>query len=367
MPQTNETFHQAMERLERAGAGAEFPDDLPAVDPEADETDETDEGAGGGAEDGDKATEKSKADGDTEKASQVAAGGPGKPSADFLAEAERLGLVIDDKGRVSNRERKQFREYKAEQRQALAERERAAEERIAAIKADVLPQLSFASSAFAAWEAKDPEAIAKAFGVKDFAAFQQELIDAQADPNYKRLRELEQRDQQREKERQEAEARAAEAERRERAQVIEKRYLANLAESMSKSESKELAALAELPQVRNAIYEIQQEYWDGKSPIPPERALKLGRKGAPPLRDELLKLRDALNRAFEPEPTEEAEEVAKPVVAKKKPGKALPAGTKTAPAPKPGPSAPKDISEMTPAEYSRYMNQKLLMSEETED
>lgn len=378
-PSPNETFHQAMERLERAGAGAEFPDDLPAGEPEAEEGAGGADGDGGGEQgDGDKATEKSsKADGaEAEKASQAGAGEPGKPSAEFLAEADRLGLVIDDKGRVSNRERQQFRAYKAEQRKQLEAERREAAEKIEAIKADVLPQLGFASTLYKAWESKDPDAIAKAFGLQDFAAFQQELIDAQADPNYKRLRELEQRDAQRERERQEAEARAREAELQQARQRAEEKYLSDLTARMQKSENPELAALAKLPMVRDAVYKIQQEHWDGheSSLLSPERALKLGMRGAKPLRDELLGLRDVLNAAFgapaaaaTQDNEEESEEAPAPAPKPKNGKKALPPGTKTSPAPKAAPSPPKDISQMSPAEYSRYLTEKLKHAEEVED
>jgi hypothetical protein len=143
-----------------------------------------------------------------------------------------------------------------------------------------------------------------------------------------------------------------------------------LMSQMRESPDKVVKALAGLPVVREAIYEVQKAHWDGETTVSPQRALQLGREGAPPLIKELKGLYTALRSAFEEEQAaaeEEAETppakpapkpVAKPA-AKVDPPRAKPPGTKTSPTPKPTPSAPVDISKMSQREYDAYFHKRL--------
>jgi len=356
-PQVGESVIETLARLEAAGAGAEFAESSPGT--------EEAEGGGEGAEAGAKATEKAKgsgkADSDGEEGKSTSAPEAGKPSAEFMAEAERLGLVIDDKGRVANGERKKFREYKEAERAKLDQRAQEISQKLETARTDLRNDLIFANAVRAAREARDETALAKLLGFEDFDAYQQDLINHKADPNHRRLMELERQLQ--EKQRKEAEAEQANqrAEMTAQQRAAEDRYIANLTEQMTKSEDRVVRAIGGLPLFRDAIYEIQKEHWDpiAKRTVSPERALKLALKGAPPLLEEARAIYQRLHEAFGPEEAEEAEErpaakpTPKPVV------KGKPAGTKTGPSPKPSPSAPPDVSKMSDAEVSRYWTKRL--------
>jgi hypothetical protein len=356
-PQIGESVMQTLARLEAAGAGAEFAESSPGA--------ESGEGGSAEPEAEAKATEKSKssgkADSDGEEASATPAAEPGKPSAEFLAEAERLGLAIDDKGRVANGERKKFREYKEAERAKLDQRAREISEKLETARTDLRNDLVFANAVRAAREARDETALAKLLGFEDFDAYQQDLINHKADPNHRRLMELERQLQ--EKQRKEAEAEAARQRQEMTAQqrAAEDKYLANLSESMAKSEDRVVRALGGVPLFRDAIYEIQKEHWDpiAKRTVSPERALKLALKGAPPLLEEARAIYSRLHEAFGPEETEEAEAPPAAKPAPKPVVKGKPAGTKTGPSPKPSPSPPPDVSKMSDAEVSRYWTKRL--------
>lgn len=378
-PQENESFAAAMARIEASGEGIASDDD--PVEGEADEG-EGGEGAGGGekAAPGAKGTQKasskaaSKADGEPEPEAAGDGGGaePGKPSKAFLEECEKLGLEVDNRGRVVNRERKQFREWKESQRKAIEEASHAEITRINEVKTAVRGELDLAKAVRSAYKARDPEALARALGAKDFAEMQDEFVKAYASPDYQRIRELEQENEARRVADQERERRQAEEANRKQEQQIEQRYLSGLTEQMRGSQSVAVKVFAEIPVLRDAIYEIQKEHWNGESTVSPERAIRLGRGGAPPLLEEMRGLYKALKPVFEEAPAEaeaEGEETAAKPVSKPAPkpaakpvARAQPAGTKTGPTPKPAPSAPVDVTKMSEREYSKYVHRRLMES-----
>jgi hypothetical protein len=379
-PQETESFAASMERLAAAGEGIASDDD--PVEGGDDGEGEGGEDGGGGekAAPGAKATQKAtakaatgRADGDAEPQPEGGdAPAPGKPSKAFLEEAEKLGLVIDKRGQVAPRERAQFREYKEKQRQAIDAAAKEQVEQINAVKTELRGELDLAKSVRTAFKNRDPEALAKALGAESYEKMQEEFVKAFADPNYQELLELKRKDEARDRAELERQHREAEAKHRREERQAEERYTEIVTEQMRNSENNAVRAFAQIPILRDAIVEIQKEHWNGKSTVSPERAIRLGRGGAPPLLEEMRGLYKALKPVFDDTPAAEADEgddgtetpparpkpTPKPAV--KEPPKAKPPGTKTSPTPRPSPSAPVDISKMSEREYSQYVHKRLM-------
>lgn len=223
------------------------------------------------------------------------------PKLDQLkALAQELGYAVDA-DKVTVAERAQFREAKRKRFEELTNREKELIEKVESSKREHEAELKFARDLKQAREVGDLDGMAKALGWKDYSDMQSEAIQRFADPNYKRLRELEQKTAEREA----AEAkRLEEAEKREKAEQqnrVVQNYLGDLSKKMADSKDPVIKAFADNPEFAWAIYQIQCENWDGEQTVTPEQALKMASRGASRTVQENLKAQyERLAKAFGP-------------------------------------------------------------------
>jgi hypothetical protein len=238
------------------------------------------------------------------------------------------GFVVDD-GKLTTKEKAEWRLFKQEQRNQLAAAEKEAIGRVEKAQAELAERYKRVEAVEAALTARDHNAVAKALGFEDFEKFQAEIVAWNADPNYQRMRQLEEWKQKQEAEaEQQAKHRQEQEQQQQRAQA-ENTYLGNLTTTMKTSQDPLVQSMAEDPLFIRAVYRIQQENWDGRETVTPEQAVRMASQGARvTLMEELKALHDRLGKAFG----------ARVAPAEPKPAPAL--KPKIASAPKPGPSEP---------------------------
>lgn len=240
--------------------------------------------------------------------------------------AKDLGLEVDS-GRVTHADYKELRLWKdrqvnqLKQREAhLKEQERQLIQQIREAKDEADKhisasgeRLSRAEKVLAAYDAGDPDGFAQALGKKDWNEIQEDFIAKNSDPNYKRLRELERREQEREERDKRAQEEATQAEEQakihaethaeqERRQRARDNYRGELTESMKKSTNRIVREMADDPIFVNTIFMIQEDNYDPSTrrTVTPEQALRMTVNGGKSAVIEALKEQRArLNRALE--------------------------------------------------------------------
>jgi len=228
--------------------------------------------------------------GDEPEAAESEAEGAPEPAEkpETKAKGPKDKKVVENEA-VLPSERAKFKEWKRKQAERIAadERERVSklEEREKAADA----RLKKAEAVEKAYELGDYDALAKALGAEDWNKLQEDVVAKLADPNYKRLRELEkfkaEQTEREEKQKREYEQQQAQ---RQRQEAIGK-YFVDLKKQMTSSKDPLMAAMAEEPNFAQAIYRIQQEQWDGTETVTPEQALKIPAKGATKSLDQELR------------------------------------------------------------------------------
>jgi hypothetical protein len=259
--------------------------------------------------------------------------------------AKKLGMVVDN-GKIMPSDRAKFREWEKKRTESLTSTER---ERLSAVEKrekEVEQQIKQAQSILKAKADGDYQGLAKELGFEDWDKLQEDVIARISDPNYKRLRELEQwKEQEAEREaktKAETEQRETQQKQAQMRAAVQKKF----ASEMPQSKDPLVAAMGDHPLFVNAIMRIQEENWDG-SALPYERMAGMAAKGAPKsLREECKELYDRLHKAFG------GQQQAAPVKARPAPGKSAP----VAPSRGPEASAPKT---MTREERNAYERQRL--------
>lgn len=211
--------------------------------------------------------------------------------------AKKHGFIVED-AKVLPRERHAFREERRAARQKL-EQERA---QFLQERENILNQIrgegSSVIAAKRALDAGDFDGFAKALGAADWNEINSRVINQFADPNYRKLQELERREREREaqaqKQREEqTRLQAAQEEARARAE-----YQQQLAASMAESEDPFVAAMHDDPAFVAAVFNIQRDHWDGAETISVEEAVRLKpRNGGSPLIEQLRTLYSKLSKA----------------------------------------------------------------------
>lgn len=224
--------------------------------------------------------------------------------------AEKLGMTLED-GRVTVAERHQFREQrrlaKLEQDQERARWQSEMEN----ARRQFQSELEFAQGVGEFKKTKDFEKLAKTMGYENWNKLQEEVIAHATDPNYRRIRELEEREEARvrEAERQAQEARVH-AERQQQLEA-QRGYQQQLSRQMAESKDPLVKAMADDPSFVAAVFRVQQEHWDGVQTVTPEQAANMAARGAAkPLRAELRALYDRLAPIFTAPPAAEAAKAA---------------------------------------------------------
>ncbi len=228
-----------------------------------------------------------------------------KPATDDgLAKLQELAKELDMEvvaGKVLPSERNDFREWKRKQKEAMQGEHQTRMAELEKREQGFQEKLKKADALLAAADAADYEGLAKLLGHDDWDKLQESVIARLSDPNYKRLRELERRDQERveaeAKQKQEAETRAQQ---QQRAQAIQA-HMVKLGQHCAASKDPVVQAMADEPNFIQAIFNIQRENYDQEtdSTVTPEQAIKMAVRGAPrALIEELKTLAVKLNKAF---------------------------------------------------------------------
>lgn len=215
--------------------------------------------------------------------------------AQFEALAKELGFRLDG-STVSVAERAQFRE----QRRKFNESTAAQQAQFNAQMQAKLAELEAPRAAFAAWQAGDYDGFAKALGEGDWNGLNRKAIQRHADPNYRLVQELRDKEAKREAD-EKASKERAQREHTERvtAQQIQT-YKVNLGKQASESTDPVARAFADDPMFLDAIYRVQAEnFVEGQDPISIEDAIRLSpRRGGSPLLEELRALYKRAAAAF---------------------------------------------------------------------
>ncbi len=230
--------------------------------------------------------------------------------AQLLAIAAELGMEVND-AEVTVAERVAFREAQKKHAARLETQEQDVLRRLQEAKGGFATEIEQAKALRAAYDAGDYDGLAKLLGPKDWNALQEEMIAKISDPNYKRLRQLEQKEQEREREAEQrriaGERAAFQQKQLEARQIVE----ARLSAQMKNSADPLVAALHDDPQFIAAVIEVQRQNWDGSSTVSPEKAIKIAAKGfTGPLHQHMQNLYQKLQKAFGATPAQAAAVVA---------------------------------------------------------
>lgn len=274
--------------------------------------------------------------------------------------AAKRGLVLEG-GKITAKERAEFRAWKRSQQQAIEQRERELLGKVEGTKAELREQIEFAQRVTQLADDHDFDGLAKLLRFENWDGLQAAYASRLTDPNYRQLRELQEERRQR-KEREEQEARSkAENERRTRLQQAQATYREELSASCAQSANKIVRSLAKDPDFLAVVSAIQREEYDPRTQttVTPEQALELvGPRRQQALSARLKELREALNSAFEEErATEEQEQstmdTKKPTTQTKRPV------SRTGVTPKPAPTGGKSVAELIKSgEWTAHKRQR---------
>lgn len=237
--------------------------------------------------------------------------------------ASENGFVVDD-GKLTTKEKAEWRIFKQEQRNQLAQAEKEAVARIEQARTELAERNAKVEAFEAAIKNRDHNALAKAAGFEDWDKLQEGIVSWQ-DPAYLERKELREWKEKVEREQEQAAQQRLEQERQQAQIQAQNAYKQQLSGAMKASQDPIVAAMADDPLFVNAIHRIQQENWDGRETVTPEQAVRMATAGARvTLGEELKGLYERLGKAFG---RKEAEQ--KPAPSPK---------PKIASTPKPGPS-----------------------------
>jgi len=238
-------------------------------------------------------------------AAEPAAPKPGKkvetkdPELEQLrALAKKRGLTIDG-DRILPSDRAKFRDWEKKRTDQLVNTEK---ERLSALEKrekEVAESIKQAQGILKAKADGDYQGLAKELGFESWDKLQEDVIARISDPNYKRLRELEQwkadeasRAEQAKADQEKQQAQQQQAQRR---QAVYKKF----SEEMPQSKDPLVAAMGDHPLFVNAVLRVQEENWDGRTALPYERIAGMAAKGAQrTIREECKDLYDRLHKAF---------------------------------------------------------------------
>ena len=279
----------------------------------------------------------------------------------FEALAKKLGYTIDGKG-VLPSDRISWENAKKRQEEGLAAREAKVKEAEAGVSSS--PRVQKAESILKAIEEGDPDGFASAVGKKNFNEFQEEFIKRLADPNYSKLKELEQWKESQSKAEEDRKKKTEELQKTQEYKQQRQAYLNDLVEKSKTSTDPVVAAMHDDPLFVDAIFRIQQQQYkaSGERILPPEEALDKAVQGAKqPFRAELKQLAEKLAKAFGlTAPTA-------PAATEAKPKRVAPRTAVTPPNTTDAAGANKKVSEMTSKEWREYSRKRYAEAAEKDD
>ena len=230
--------------------------------------------------------------------------------------AAEQGFALED-GKVTTKERAEFRLMKQEQRNNLAKAEKEAIGRVETAQKELADRYKRVEGFESAIKNRDHQGLAKALGYEDWDKLQADVYAWNADPNYQRMKELQEWKEKQEVEAERAAQQRQAAEQEQRKIQAEQKYISDLSGVMKASSDPLVASMHEDPLFLRAVYRIQQENWDGRETVTPEQAIRMAANGARvSLGEELKALHARLDKAFGKKPEPEAPKPApKPKVA----------------------------------------------------
>lgn len=223
---------------------------------------------------------------------------PAERRAALVEIAQELGLEVDD-ARVTTRERAEFREARREQTERMKRDEATFLERLNGLKAETTGDVQWARQLKQLHASGDYEGLARHLGAKDWNGLQDDVMARISDPNYKRLRELEDFQQNQLKQQEQRDRQAQQQAAAAQQQAARKNYISSLSAHCAKSSDPLVAAMHDDPMFLQAIYNVQQENYDGRNTVTPEQAIKIVSKSSKaPLMQELQGIYARLSKAF---------------------------------------------------------------------
>lgn len=249
--------------------------------------------------------------------------------------ARKLNYAVDGTS-VTVEDRKKFRDENRAAKRALEERGRQIEEQLSGRVKESQAEIELGRAIRAAHETGDYDGVARALGLKDWNQIEEQYISKLADPNHKRLTDLEAK--LRDKEAAEEQARRegeTRAQQQQRMQAVYQ-YKVKMSGEMKASELPILSAMASNPDVVNMVYAIRDEHYKTHEvEMPLAQVLVSKLPGSDVTLKTLLRAwHDQLSAAFK------AETGAAPAVPPPAPAKG-----KTAPAPTPAPSTSRSYAD----------------------
>jgi hypothetical protein len=215
----------------------------------------------------------------------------------LLELAKKRGMVVEG-DKILPSDRAKFRNWEKERVGRLESTERERLSKLSEREKEVEQQIKQAQSILKAKADGDYQGLAKELGFESWDKLQEDVIARISDPNYKRLRELEERaareEEEKTKSKAEAERNAQQQKQAELRQAVWKKFAAE----MPQSKDPLVSAMGDHPMFVTAALRIQEEQWDG-SALPYERIAGMSAKGAQrTLREECKELYDRLHKAF---------------------------------------------------------------------
>jgi len=193
--------------------------------------------------------------------------------------AAKLGFLLED-GKITTKDRAELRLAKKKATDEIAAKQREMLTQVEQATLTHKERIERADKILSAVDSKDHDEIAKVHGFESWDAMVEDRINRLADPNYQRLKKLEQEA----KERAERDERAAkEHEERQRTQAriqAQAQYRQQLATQMKVSTNKLVQAFADDPGFIAAIFNIQQQNYDGAQVPTPEQAIRMKSQNA---------------------------------------------------------------------------------------
>jgi hypothetical protein len=214
--------------------------------------------------------------------------------------ATKLGMSLED-GKVTTTERVKLREEKRANLQAISQARQNAIAEVQKMREEIAPRITRAQAFEEAVASGDFNAIAQHAGFKDWNEMQEDQLKKAADPNYRKLLDLESQLKAEKAEKEKAREQAEQQERTHAQIRAQNQYKSQLSARMVSSQDPLVKAMADMPNFVNAVFNVQNATWDGSSDaMTPEHAIRHSVNGAPSLLNEMKTLYERLAPVFAP-------------------------------------------------------------------
>lgn len=267
--------------------------------------------------------------------------------------AKKHGYEVDT-STISNKERAAFRQYKANQKAALEQQRLELESQLNEQVGRFKGEVEVAHKLLKANADGDYQQIATLLGYKDWDDLQNQIYKKLEDPNYLKIKEMEEKLAAKERAEQEARQRWQQQQEKAGRDKAVMDYITTLKDEMRNSPDPVLNMLHDDDLLVRAIFHVQKHhYQENGGTLSAEKAIRVTIPGqTKPLIEQVREQWDRLHKAFgavEPTPGAPAA-----------PTKALPKGkTTTVPTSKAKPQPTGKAKFKDDAEYSKYFHQRL--------